>query len=177
MVVKSTDKTQACCCGLSLNLVPARGLLLPLFVLCWLSACAQLSTDTDTDTGSNRVWLVQGDTIAAPLSAAAVTVDQGREVFASRDTGHCVLCHHVSSLDVPFQGNVGPDLSTVGARLTAPQLRLRIVDASVLNPATVMPPYYRVENLHQVDSAYAGQPVLSALQVEQLVAYLASLRG
>jgi sulfur-oxidizing protein SoxX len=87
-----------------------------------------------------------------------------------------VLCHRVASLPVTFQGDLGPDLSSVGARLTPAQLRLRIVDASLLNPRTIMPPYYRTWGLSQVAIEYRNKPVLTALQVEQLVSYLASLQ-
>jgi sulfur-oxidizing protein SoxX len=83
----------------------------------------------------------------------------------------------VAGLDAPFQGDLGPDLSRVGERLSAPQIRYRIVDASRLNPASIMPPYYRTESLHQVAEAYRGKTVLTGQQVEHLVAYLASLTG
>ena len=111
-----------------------------------------------------------------PLSALAASPADGKRVFSSRDAGHCVLCHRVDSLSVTFQGDLGPDLSSVGARLTPAQLRLRIVDASLLNPRTIMPPYYRTRGLSQVAIDYRNKPVLTALQVEQLVSYLASLQ-
>jgi sulfur-oxidizing protein SoxX len=75
-----------------------------------------------------------------------------------------------------FQGNIGPDLSGVAARLSAGQIRLRIVDSSRLNPRTIMPPYYRVEGLQRVAAAFLGKPVLTAEQVEDAVAYLLTLR-
>ena len=99
----------------------------------------------------------------------------GRDIFLDRTSGHCVLCHRVSGLDAPFQGDLGPDLSTIGARLSAAQIRYRIVDVSRLNPATIMPPYFRTESLHQVAEAYRGKTALTGEQIEHLVAYLASL--
>jgi len=120
---------------------------------------------------------VSGDAIPNPLTGAPGDPAKGRAIFAARDGGHCVLCHGVAGLDVPFQGNVGPALSDVGARLTPGQIRLRIVDASRLNPDTVMPAYYRVDGLNQVSRGLEGKPVLSSQQIEDLVAFLAALDG
>ena len=110
-----------------------------------------------------------------PLADIQGSPERGRQVFVEREAGHCVLCHQVGGLQAPFQGNLGPALSGIGARLSAAQIRLRIADASVLNPDTIMPPYYRTEGLAQVGSAYRGQTVLTAEQIEHLVAWLSSL--
>ncbi|MBT3565443.1 MAG: sulfur oxidation c-type cytochrome SoxX [Gammaproteobacteria bacterium] len=99
------------------------------------------------------------------------------DIFVKREAGHCVLCHQINGLDAPFQGNLGPDLSEVGSRLTPAQIRFRIADASRLNPATVMPPYYRINDLSQVLEEVRGKPVLSADNVEQLVYFLSMLQG
>jgi sulfur-oxidizing protein SoxX len=111
-----------------------------------------------------------------PLTSVPGDPSAGQAVFTERNQGHCVLCHQVQSLDAPFQGNIGPDLSGVGARLSQAQIRYRIIDASRLNPATTMPAYYRVSGLRQVAAEYEGKTVLSASQIEHLVAYLGSLR-
>lgn len=73
-------------------------------------------------------------------------------------------------------GNIGPPLSGIGARLSAGQLRLRVVDQSRLNHDTVMPSYYRVEGLTRVAPAYQGKPVLTAGQIEDVVAFLQTLQ-
>ena len=117
------------------------------------------------------------DAMPVPLVEIAADADKGRQVFAERETGNCVLCHRIAGLDVPFQGDVGPDLTAIGQRLSPAQLRFRIVDASRLNPATVMPAYYRTERLNRVAEAWQGRTVLSAAQVEHVVAYLSSLQG
>lgn len=117
-----------------------------------------------------------GDGIPKPLTLAGGSAETGRQLFVARDGGHCILCHQVNSLKAPFQGNVGPDLSAVGNRLTPSQLRLRIVDASTLNADTIMPPYYRTTGLRQVAEDYQGRTALSAVQIEHLVAYLSQLR-
>ncbi len=119
---------------------------------------------------------VVADSIPEPLVAGGGDPVEGRRIFVDRKAGHCVLCHRVAGLDAPFQGDLGPSLSSVGARLSSGQIRLRIVDASRVNPDTVMPPYYRSKDLEQVAPAYRGQTALSASEVEHLVAWLATLR-
>ena len=114
---------------------------------------------------------------AQPLTAEPGDALLGAAIFVDRASGHCVLCHRVTSLDAPFQGDPGPDLSQVGARLTPAQIRLRIMDASLLNPRSVMPSYYRTEGLHRVASEQVGKTFLTAEQIEHLVAFLASLEG
>jgi sulfur-oxidizing protein SoxX len=134
-----------------------------------LLSCALVS-------GENGLhYEVVADTIPESLTPEPASPDRGREIFAGRSEGQCVLCHRVDGLNVPFQGNVGPDLSAVGSRLSPAQIRLRIVNASRLNPATLMPPYYRTTGLDQVAVEYRDRPALSAAQVEHLVAYLAAL--
>jgi len=115
------------------------------------------------------------DMTSEPLATEPGRVAAGRDIFVDRTSGHCVLCHRVSGLDASFQGDLGPDLSTIGARLSAPQIRYRIVDVSRLNPASIMPPYYRTESLEQVAEAYHGKTVLTGQQIEHVVAYLSSL--
>lgn len=120
---------------------------------------------------------ISGDTIPRPLSGFTGALAEGQRIFAERESGHCVICHSVASLDIPFQGTVGPDLSNIGARLSKGQLRLRIVDMSMIMPDTIMPPYYRITDLHQVAREYEGEPVLSSEEIEHLVAYLSSLNS
>ena len=119
------------------------------------------------------------DAMAQPLTdldKLMLSSATGAAVFVSRAEGHCVLCHQVASLDAPFQGDVGPALDGIGSRLTPAQIRYRIVDASALNPDTIMPPYYRTENLSQVAVEHQGEPALTDAQIEQLVFYLSGLK-
>lgn len=118
----------------------------------------------------------EGDSIPAPLGGKTGDAMRGREVFVSREQGHCVLCHAVDGLDTEFQGNVGPALTGIGSRLTSGQIRMRIADAQLIWPQTVMPSYYRVDGLNQVGQAYRGEPALSARQIEDLVAWLSTLK-
>lgn len=111
------------------------------------------------------------------LTDRAGDPENGRAVLLDRDRGHCLLCHAVGSIDEPFQGNLGPDLSVVGDRLNAAQLRLRLVDSTQVNPDTIMPAYHRTHDLRQVGAAYVGRPVLEAQEIEDVIAYLATLRS
>ncbi|MEM6709884.1 MAG: sulfur oxidation c-type cytochrome SoxX [Pseudomonadota bacterium] len=107
----------------------------------------------------------------APLAAAG-DADRGRAVFLDRQSAHCLLCHQLSSVDEGFQGTLGPSLDGVAQRLTAAQLRYRIVDPTRLNPGTIMPAYHRLNGLNDVAPAYRNRPVLTAQAVEDLVAFL-----
>ena len=88
----------------------------------------------------------------------------------------CILCHAGPFPEARFQGDLAPNLAGAGSRWSEGQLRLRLVDASRLNPATIMPSYYRVDGLVRVGSTWQGRPILSADQIEDIVAYLATLR-
>ena len=120
-------------------------------------------------------YRVDGDAIRAPLAVAPGDVSRGRDVLLGRD-GNCLLCHAVPEAGGRFAGNLGPPLSGVGARLSAGQLRLRIVDSMRLNRNTIMPSYYRTAGLNRVAEAWRGKPILTAQQVEDTVAYLLTLR-
>lgn len=116
------------------------------------------------------------DAVEKPLGGLSGDVTRGKAVVLDRRRGNCLICHALPAVDEPFQGEIGPDLKGVGSRLTAGQIRLRLIDQSVLNPKTVMPPYYRVAGLHDVAPAYAGKPALDAQEIEDVVAYLTTLK-
>lgn len=113
------------------------------------------------------------DDVMAPLGPAGDAA-RGREVFVAREGGHCVLCHSVPGVEVA--GDVGPTLAHAGSKFTPAQLRLRIADISRVRPLAAMPTFHRTENLTRVAASYQGKPVLSGQQVEDLVAYLSTLR-
>ena len=119
---------------------------------------------------------VVGDTIAQPLTTQPGDPVRGRAIVASRQQGLCLLCHTGPFPEERFQGNLAPDLAGAGQRWSRAQLRLRIVDARQLNPDTIMPAYHRTEALTRVAPAVAGMPLLGAQQVEDVVAFLETLR-
>ena len=130
--------------------------------------------------GCNAAALAQsfeavGDAIPLALSAQPGQPERGRSIAVNRDQGGCTLCHEVPG-EKNF-GNVAPTLAGVGSRLSIAQLRLRVADSSRVTPDTPMPAYYRTEGLTQVAAAYRGKTILSAQQVEDVVAWLAALKG
>jgi sulfur-oxidizing protein SoxX len=120
-------------------------------------------------------YVVDGDAIAASLTGVPGDATRGRALVLNR-TSTCILCHSGPFPEEKFQGDLAPDLKGAGSRWSEGQLRLRLVEGSRLNPATIMPSYYRVEGLQRVGPAWRGKPILSAEQIEDIVAYLASLR-
>lgn len=118
---------------------------------------------------------VRGDALPISLTQTPGNIARGQEIFVDRELGHCVLCHIVDGLDASFQGNVGPELTYVASRLSPAQLRLRIVDYQLVRPGTLMPSYYRNHDLYQVSKDYNELTILTAQQVEDLVAYLSEL--
>jgi len=121
-------------------------------------------------------YTVDADAIRQPIGGARGDAGRGRALVLARDPANCLLCHAVPEPAVRFAGDVGPALAGVGARLSAGQIRLRIVDNTRRDRHTVMPPYYRVDGLRDVEPAWRGKPILDAQQVEDLVSYLATLR-
>lgn len=116
--------------------------------------------------------------LALAASPAAATGDaaRGAAIAASRQQGLCVLCHALPGQPAPFQGDIGPPLAGVGARLSPDQLRERLLTPERFNPDTVMPSYGRTDGLQRVAPALRGQPLLSPAQVDDVVAWLANLK-
>jgi sulfur-oxidizing protein SoxX len=121
-------------------------------------------------------YIVVDDGIPLPLSATPGDAARGRAIVASRQTGLCLLCHSAPIAEERFQGNLATDLAGAGTRWSEAQLRLRLVDGRRLNARSPMPAYYRVDGLQRVGEAWQGKPVLSAQQIEDVVAYLRGLR-
>lgn len=121
-------------------------------------------------------FIVVGDAIPASLTGAKGDPERGRAIVTNRYVGLCLLCHSGPFPEQRMQGTLAPDLKGAGKRWSEGQLRLRIVDAARLNPSTIMPPYYRVDGLARVAPSLRGKPVLTAGQIEDVVAFLATLR-
>jgi L-cysteine S-thiosulfotransferase len=137
-------------------------------------ACPILQTRADDE--ARRPYTVIGDAITASLTGEPGDPVRGKAVLVSRQTGLCLLCHSAPLPEEHFQGTIGPDLKGTGSRYTEGQLRLRIVDQSLANPGTIMPAYYRLDGLDRVAPAFRGKTVLTAQQIEDVVAFLMTLR-
>jgi len=125
---------------------------------------------------SLRPYVVVGDAIPRSLTGAGGDAARGRAIVLNRQVGLCLLCHSGPYPQERFQGTLAPSLEGTGSRWSEGQLRLRMVDASRLYPDTIMPPYYRVDGLARVAAAFVGKPILTAEQIEDVVAYLMTLR-
>lgn len=123
-----------------------------------------------------RTYVIAGDSIPDSLTGQPGDAGRGRAVVADRTVGLCLLCHSGPIPEQPLQGNLAPSLAGAGARNTAGQLRLRLVNPSRLVPDTIMPPYYRLDHLQRVAKTYDGKTILTAEQIEDVVAYLATLK-
>jgi L-cysteine S-thiosulfotransferase len=140
--------------------------------LAFIAAAAQPARASE----ALRAFTITNDEIGASLTGIPGDPARGRSIVADRQLGLCLLCHSGPFPDERFQGNLAPNLAGAGRRWTKGQLRLRIVDASRINPSTIMPPYYRVEGLERVAAAFGGRPILTAEQIEDVVAFLMTLR-
>ena len=116
------------------------------------------------------------DSIPASLTGAKGDAARGRAIVANRQVGLCLLCHKGPFPEERFQGDLAPDLAGVGARLPEGRMRLRIVDSTKVNPQSIMPAYYKSEGLTRVAPAFRGKTVLTAEQIEDVVAYLITLK-
>jgi L-cysteine S-thiosulfotransferase len=118
---------------------------------------------------------IVGDGIPVSLTGAPGDAARGRALVVERSST-CILCHNGPFPEQRFQGDLAPNLAGAGSRWSEAQLRLRLVDASRLNASTIMPSYYRVDGLDRVGATWRGKPILSAEQIEDIVAYLVTLR-
>jgi sulfur-oxidizing protein SoxX len=101
----------------------------------------------------------------------------GQLIVEDRALSACLLCHSGPFPAPHLQGNIGPRLDGVGDRLSADELRQRLVDPSRFNPDTVMPAYGNVDHLNRVGPAWRGRPILTPEQIEDVVAFLSTLHA
>ena len=131
------------------------------------------TSQADEQPASSRI-LNEG--LPAPLTDRPGDAERGRRIVLDRERGDCVVCHALPLPTRRFHGTVGLPLDNVGNRYTAAELRLRLLDPKALNPRSIMPAYHTVEGLHSVLEAYRGKPILTAQEIEDVVAYLLTLR-
>jgi sulfur-oxidizing protein SoxX len=123
-----------------------------------------------------KPFTVVGDAIPVSLTGQKGDPARGRAIITNRQVGLCLLCHSGPFPEERLQGTLAPDLKGAGLRSSEGQLRLRIIDAGRLNPDSIMPPYYRVDGLTRLAPMFRGRPILTAEQIEDVVAFLTTLR-
>jgi sulfur-oxidizing protein SoxX len=131
---------------------------------------------TVRDQGQAETYQIVGGAIPESLTNRPGDPERGRLVVLDRTKGDCIVCHAMPLPERPFHGTVGPPLDGVGRRSGAGELRLRVVDPKALNSHTIMPAYYKVEGLYQVLAQYRDRPILTAQDIEDVVAYLLTLK-
>jgi sulfur-oxidizing protein SoxX len=143
-------------------------------------AVALIAATPQRDTRAQGAWvahrIVNGG-IPEALTDQPGDAARGRRIVQDREGGDCTICHAMPLPQRQFHGSIGPPLDGVGNRYSAGELRLRLVDPKRLNPDTIMPAYHSVAASHRVDARYRGKPILTAQQIEDVVAYLLTLRS
>jgi len=122
--------------------------------------------------------------VTQPLTAVTGDPVAGREIVGNKGLGNCVACHEVTDLsDVPFHGEIGPALDGAGERWSKAELRGIVSNAKIMFEDSLMPSFYKTEGFIRPGNAYTGEaaddtfgPLLSAQQIEDVVAYLATLK-
>ena len=131
------------------------------------------ASDVEVTVGDVTFAIVDETSIPSSLTGQAGDAEAGKAAFVDRRKGNCLSCHLVSALsDLPFHGEVGPPLDGVAGRMDAGEMRLRIVDPKIMNEATIMPGFFRDAGLNHVLEDFQGKTILSAQEVEDIVAYL-----
>lgn len=122
-------------------------------------------------------WEVVDYAIGEPLCGLAGNTQRGREIVSDSSRGNCLACHQLPIPGVEAYGTIGPPLAGIAARLSVPQIRLRVVDTRNINPMSIMPGFYRDPRLiNRPEEMYRGRTFLTAQQVEDVIAYLATLK-
>src|SRR5258707_528711 len=121
-----------------------------------------------------RSYEIVGDAIPRSLTGEPGDPERGRDIVVKREST-CLLCHSGPFPEQRFQGDLSPNLKGTGSRWSEGELRLRLVDATRLNPATIMPSYYRLDGLTHVSPNFPGKPALAPEQIEGVGAYLETL--
>ena len=121
-------------------------------------------------------YQINNDAIATSLTRKAGDPVKGKKLATNRKKGNCLACHSMPIPEQAFHGNIGPDLKGISSRYSEGELRLRIVNPKVLNSETIMPAFYKADGFNRVMKKFAGKTIITAQEVEDIVAYLMTLK-
>ncbi len=121
-------------------------------------------------------YRIENGAIAQSLTGVKGDTAKGRAIVVERQKGLCLLCHSGPFPEERFQGDLAPSLVGTGSRLSEGEIRLRMVDSTKVNEKTIMPPYYKTEGLERVAANYKGKTLLSAQEIEDVIAFLVTLK-
>ena len=150
--------------------------LIPLLGIAGLLAAFALVSGDARAEELAKFTVKDGASIPQSLTGQPGDPENGRTVAIHRQKGNCLACHAMPVPEQPFHGGVGPDLAGVGSRYNAGELRLRVVNSKYVNPDTIMPAFYKADGFYRVLKGFEGKPMLSAHEVEDIVAYLVTLK-
>jgi sulfur-oxidizing protein SoxX len=122
-------------------------------------------------------WEVKDYAIEEPLCGLDGDALRGKRVVSDSHTGNCLACHQLPIPGIEAYGTIGPPLQGIASRFTEAQIRVRIVDTRNINPMSIMPGFYRDPRLiNRPGKPYRGKTFLTAQQVEDVIAYLVTLK-
>ena len=122
-------------------------------------------------------WQMENYAITTPLCGYRGDAARGKAIVSDAARGNCLACHQLPIEGIEAYGSIGPPLAGVGTRLPVGHLRLRVVDTRHISPMSIMPGYYRKpELINRPGKAYLGRTFLSAQQIEDVIAYLVTLK-
>ena len=122
-------------------------------------------------------WQVKNYEIEEPLCGYVGDAKRGKAIASDGSRGNCLACHQLPIDEIEAYGTIGPPLEGVATRLSEGFIRLRVVDTRNINPMSIMPGFYRDPALiNRPGKAYIGRTFLTAQQVEDVIAYLVTLK-
>ncbi|MDV7340903.1 sulfur oxidation c-type cytochrome SoxX [Terasakiella sp. A23] len=140
------------------------------------TALAEGSLERVSEPNLKPYTIVDGTSIPKSFTGKPGNAANGKKLFVHRKKGNCLTCHTAPIPEEEFHGKVAPDLDGVGDRMTEGEIRLRIVNPKLSNPDTPMMAYYKTHGLNQVNKKFVGKPMLNEQELEDVVAYLVSLK-
>lgn len=158
------------------SVVAALGLLAGVVAFGSSSAMAELSLERVSEPNLKPYTIVGGNSIPQSFTGKSGNAQNGKKLFVHRKKGNCLTCHTAPIPEEQFHGKVGPDLAGVAERMSEGEIRLRIVDPKLSNPATPMMAFYKTHGLKQVNKKFIGKPMLNEQELEDIVAYLMTLK-